>query len=117
MRISDWSSDVCSSDLVTAKPARKIMVARIDAPAGKDDRAGGERHRVGAFDKQQIGRGGAGLAKQHQRGGGDRIGQLIGHVDDVRPGTGECYPAMSILTDSSVNIDIACEKSEEHTSE
>src|SRR3546814_7523954 len=55
MRISDWSSDVCSSDLVEHRPARVALVdggvgldevvvaAGIDvAGAGRDD-AGGHR--------------------------------------------------------------------------
>src|SRR3546814_14008096 len=38
MRISDWSSDVCSSDLAGARPARKPRRQRVENPgAGRDD--------------------------------------------------------------------------------
>src|SRR3546814_9090191 len=38
MRISDWSSDVCSSDLADAARARIDAAARIAfAPSGRDD--------------------------------------------------------------------------------
>src|SRR3546814_8506175 len=35
MRISDWSSDVCSSDLIANPPPRRISSARHPAPAPK----------------------------------------------------------------------------------
>src|SRR3546814_18886112 len=34
MRISDWSSDVCSSDLVPAESIDKLQGATLDVPAG-----------------------------------------------------------------------------------
>src|SRR3546814_7400378 len=34
MRISDWSSDVCSSDLVPAESIDKLQGATLDLPAG-----------------------------------------------------------------------------------
>src|SRR3546814_12254113 len=41
MRISDWSSDVCSSDLfLDASPAEALQVAR-EAAGGQDVRIGG----------------------------------------------------------------------------
>src|SRR3546814_11540456 len=35
MRISDWSSDVCSSDLVQRRALTKVLAIRIGAPASR----------------------------------------------------------------------------------
>src|SRR3546814_16335740 len=36
MRISDWSSDVCSSDLIDAAARRKICLGLLRQPFGQD---------------------------------------------------------------------------------
>src|SRR3546814_17656543 len=57
MRISDWSSDVCSSDLFHARPEHRLTPARkfgldpeqvlsIDVGRYRRDPPDGERHRV-----------------------------------------------------------------------
>src|SRR3546814_10053630 len=54
MRISDWSSDVCSSDLTSASPARLRGRIRVDGDADVRRRAG-----AGALGKERRpGRGG-----------------------------------------------------------
>src|SRR3546814_12107279 len=61
MRISDWSSDVCSSDLAGRLAAEIHRIARLDLLQPRSQRA------VGHLDRQKfelVGRGGA----------GDRIG-------------------------------------------
>src|SRR3546814_8757226 len=51
MRISDWSSDVCSSDLVQGRTIKALMMARPPSrPSGFKDRGSGwrsEERRVG----------------------------------------------------------------------
>src|SRR3546814_1702707 len=47
MRIGDWSSDVCSSDLVDIVPPRQLARLRIGADVEADDeavRGAGQRH-------------------------------------------------------------------------
>src|SRR3546814_5959889 len=39
MRISDWSSDVCSSDLCYVRPAHRRVQQRFDRHAGEDQDA------------------------------------------------------------------------------
>src|SRR3546814_14309633 len=46
MRISDWSSDVCSSDLLSASVARGRAARRTGAP-GPADRHGGHHRQLG----------------------------------------------------------------------
>src|SRR3546814_9746233 len=57
MRISDWSSDVCSSDLVAAKPLRnlkigaraKVEIHNVDSPLAKPMRnIFARNHQIGA---------------------------------------------------------------------
>ena len=49
-----------------------VAVGVVDAPAGKDQRAGGERHAFGALDHQQLGRAAGAVANDDQGRGGDR---------------------------------------------
>src|SRR3546814_6296181 len=58
MRISDWSSDVCSSDLITPGPAHAVAVeiGRGDAAAARIEAAALEAFRIGRVE-QVIGRG------------------------------------------------------------
>src|SRR3546814_10303447 len=58
MRISDWSSDVCSSDLEFEQPERQLVDEFAHLPIGKRDRLAAAReitdqpHRIGAiFDE------------------------------------------------------------------
>src|SRR3546814_16638950 len=46
MRISDWSSDVCSSDLVTEQSARMLEVARASALAIQEGPVDGHQSRI-----------------------------------------------------------------------
>src|SRR3546814_20694967 len=45
MRISDWSSDVCSSDLPTTDPHRRLRRSAAAAPAQRRDPVGPEIRR------------------------------------------------------------------------
>src|SRR3546814_8184002 len=61
MRISDWSSDVCSSDLVPAHPARRLMTMAAPAIFFMSDpfeKSANQRiHSVGVSDRaHEIGR-------------------------------------------------------------
>src|SRR3546814_15541815 len=53
MRISDWSSDVCSSDLVGAFAEQKAQPADI-APLGDDDQRGFAGVRIARVDEGRI---------------------------------------------------------------
>ena len=50
---------------------RKRAVRLVDPPAGKHQRAAGERHALGALDHQQLGRSAGAVAHEHQCRGGD----------------------------------------------
>src|SRR3546814_2243122 len=57
MRISDWSADVCSSDLVPLRDFRKIaeaMVTLAGQQLGDDDLVEAVRQRIGALIVQTI---------------------------------------------------------------
>src|SRR3546814_4084737 len=57
MRISDWSADVCSSDLVPLRDFRKIaeaMVALAGQQLGDGDLVEAVRQRIGALIVQTI---------------------------------------------------------------
>src|SRR3546814_7219504 len=55
MRISDWSSDVCSSDLHLIDGTERVEQAtyRLMDPPGRDVRRGEKAERHGADDRQQ----------------------------------------------------------------
>src|SRR3546814_8824168 len=76
MRISDWSSDVCSSDLLRREV---VAVARVLLVAAGDVglEGGGERQqhfRVDRADLATAPRGGAGAAEDHARRGQRVVG-------------------------------------------
>src|SRR3546814_5451066 len=82
MRISDWSSDVCSSDLHETEAARVLVAEGADlesrpvghGPPGPLAPAGGQQHSVGIvhLGAQVVGRPLAVLAVEEHRGeGGD----------------------------------------------
>src|SRR3546814_14653975 len=62
MRISDWSSDVCSSDLATAgkspgSPGRRIPDASPDRCAASASDSASPRHdRAGRSDERRVGK-------------------------------------------------------------
>src|SRR3546814_3905358 len=57
MRISDWSSDVCSSDLIEADQPRAIARGKFGKPADRDHRV--EQGHVGAIGQRRWLLGGA----------------------------------------------------------
>src|SRR3546814_5968156 len=87
MRISDWSSDVCSSDLLVRRRERRAFVERHD-----DIRAKRPLHRHRAFRRQQVPRAVEMAAKRHA---------LLAHLGEFR----------------QAHHLIAAGRSEEHTSE
>src|SRR3546814_7936284 len=82
MRISDWSSDVCSSDLPVGGKAAKTIIAfeRIAAVAHETEQAGKD-----SGVDPAIGRRGANLGEQFilakRRGAGERHHMLREHVE------------------------------------
>src|SRR3546814_8679521 len=112
MRISDWSSDVCSSDLgrtdVARHARRRAAVAPIDDPFDRHVVAGIERiehHRIA------FGNAAARFARYIERGGD------IGHPDHELGF--RARPARFGYAHDDGNLDIAVggDRSEEHTSE
>src|SRR3546814_2684962 len=87
MRISDWSSDVCSSDLIGIR--RADLAARMENPR-KD------RFRRGFGD------------------GGDQA--FSGSDRDPRPGA-SCLPHRGLQAGTGTGEKCRCSRSEEHTSE
>src|SRR3546814_6733705 len=52
MRISDWSSDVCSSDLGRRASAAGRAADQLHVPQGRLNPRGGEPAQVGEFDRK-----------------------------------------------------------------
>src|SRR3546814_2883505 len=92
MRISDWSSDVCSSDLILAVADKGLLAVDHIAIVGA---ARGRAHRL------EI-RARAGLGHRHRA--------------DQRAGRHPGQPAMA-LRFGAIGEDIMGDRSEEHTSE
>src|SRR3546814_3715897 len=100
MRISDWSSDVCSSDLaLVARDAR-----RGEAEIVADER---ERHRIGGIGEAR---------RQKGEVGGDRVERA---VDRAAGGDDRIVGHRLIVACFGQNLDGAAfdGRSEEHTSE
>src|SRR3546814_5854424 len=115
MRISDWSSDVCSSDLVQAAPARAAMIAlrrvRLQRQIGEDfaeEQPGAEiqRHQVAVLALPAEA-GGLGEVLFHDRRGVDENLHTCLQVV-VQP----ARQRLQALLDEIVIV-----RSEEHTSE
>src|SRR3546814_2867579 len=71
MRISDWSSDVCSSDLIVV--AAHAGIGLVRRAAGQDLRIGGRHMAMGAAD--QRGAAVAEMAHRHLRSEERRVGK------------------------------------------
>src|SRR3546814_2894960 len=78
MRISDWSSDVCSSDLDRVADLHRAHLAadRLDDAGGFVAGDRGERVRIGALDEMQV--------RMAESAGGGADAHLVrpGLVDD-----------------------------------
>src|SRR3546814_20110514 len=98
MRISDWSSDVCSSDLPRLRPGQQAGDA-VDRGHGADDRPAGrgERRLAGGVaaraDRRAAQRAGAAQTQVHDRTVDGRLRALLsataGLVRDLRIHTAE----------------------------
>ncbi len=77
-RLANRRDSRCQIIQIPGECRSQFVIARIDSPAREDQRAGRERHCLGAFHHQQFGRAGT-LAEQHERRSGDR-GQQFGHA-------------------------------------
>src|SRR3546814_20717671 len=78
MRISDWSSDVCSSDLAGARAIERDALA-LDVGHGLDARLGAH-HQVDGL-RVEVGDGAQGLQRST---GEEQFLAVIGPVGDVR---------------------------------
>src|SRR3546814_8750487 len=115
MRISDWSSDVCSSDLVDLHTELHVLAGAVALPgAGRLQRDGGDRRVTLDVD----------LAvdlddpRPDLLGGPHRIDELEIAVDSV--GRGQCPQrpgAEDALNDAHLPVLPISLRSEEHTSE
>src|SRR3546814_6955819 len=123
MRISDWSSDVCSSDLPTARPGRRAAAAPGPARRRRHDRsrlqpvAGGE-HAVGHRPEEEI-EAGHDHDAQHQRAVGIADEAVAKAVDHIEEGieVGDHLPGLRQPLDGIEGAGQEGERSEEHTSE
>src|SRR3546814_4240682 len=108
MRISDWSSDVCSSDLVRRRGARSLARA---GPAGRLSRDGPvalfvrRRPRIPAYSKV----GARAVVQPHSPSPGD---QLAFVVRQPQARKARCSSALARL-----DAAVTGRRSEEHTSE
>src|SRR3546814_1444790 len=112
MRISDWSSDVCSSDLVADLLGVLFLFGQplLDRPADRQVAV----HRVGGAGR--VGdRGGTNAALDHPRqdlGGGaeqrDRLGRTgAGVLRDASKGVGEVARLLGDVTGAQAHVDAA----------
>src|SRR3546814_4221385 len=126
MRISDWSSDVCSSDLERDPLARAVVIdLRIaDAvgqigPAGPAERVGGTGDAaVGVDDPVTLGIDragraiGADLVHDHAFGARDEVAaRIVGHQAEAAD------VGVEGLADQHRKLAVPFVRSEEHTSE
>src|SRR3546814_8406106 len=77
VRISYWSSDVCSSDLPGIPVARRVHPRRAGRHAGLPGHAGGDR--LAHADGQWVGR--TWLGRRRHRGRGGNAGPADEHAD------------------------------------
>src|SRR3546814_11200770 len=73
MRISDWSSDVCSSDLEV------VGVLAGEGDGGEDLRPEDRQQHVAAIEDVE-----AGQRQHHERGRGDPVRRALQHVEADR---------------------------------
>src|SRR3546814_8386148 len=107
MRISDWSSDVCSSDLITQALERAAIVAAA-RPATID----GDRRRNWAEVRDRVARLAGGLQGLGVKPG-DRVAVLAMNCDTFF----EAYFAIPWAGAVLVPLNTRLARSEEHTSE
>src|SRR3546814_1560756 len=117
MRISDWSSDVCSSDLLAAQPRHLALADAIQAHGAHQivDRAGGDALDVGFLDDrgQRL----LGQAPGLQEGREVAPLAQLGNPQLDRAGTGLPVPvAVAVALVAPLGAALAM-RSEEHTSE
>src|SRR3546814_13204510 len=109
MRISDWSSDVCSSDLVAQAVeqfALQRMLGRRQRLAGIAAEFLGDRCLVGLHDQLAERAGVLVLAGQHVQQRGPEVGIAAEPVDDVplekarveQPGGGAVQAVLQLLS-------------------
>src|SRR3546814_16341458 len=81
MRISDWSSDVCSSDLVFGKPQRVEVGGEVPAHAiGADQHHRADRG-VGRLEDRILARGRRRRSRRLAAPGGCRRGLALGRIE------------------------------------
>src|SRR3546814_2925174 len=95
MRISDWSSDVCSSDLIGADPGCRLMIPEI-APGRHGHLAAGVAHHDHRFDRGAA---------------------FDSDIDIGLERNLAAAPQALIGGDDDVGIEVLHARSEEHTSE
>src|SRR3546814_2434244 len=104
MRISDWSSDVCSSDLPAERRHRLLLAVGRRAGAGAAELPRRRRHHGCQLRRRRHGRALRPPARRPARPEPVRVGPEVPGPDEARPGA----------ADPEVQ---AFRRSEEHTSE
>src|SRR3546814_5665724 len=119
MRISDWSSDVCSSDLLRVRRPRRIRLEDLggvgeDAAVLTDDRAVGEIELAPPDDVGDVAEGADHGDAGALVGLGERVRE---HRDfDIEQGSAH-RRAEQCLIALVFRVGDECDRSEEHTSE
>src|SRR3546814_8511462 len=105
MRISDWSSDVCSSDLRRLAVAREIRVGRREMPAAEEAAMRGQRrgmrglqHPVPArVDHRALLLRVGAPEQEHQA-----LALAVERLDDM---VGEAFPALALVRAGAAFLD------------
>src|SRR3546814_14384412 len=126
MRISDWSSDVCSSDLVDVLPARQELggraFVRFEAEVDADIERGIESHvariqrleiALAALHRLRVAAAEEGDAAAAEAAGGER--RAAAAAEMVRAERGVCVARPMVAQDDSIAIPAGA--SVEHVSE
>src|SRR3546814_10341727 len=115
MRISDWSSDVCSSDLhVCAENARRRQRASIGNAASQNDRPIKE---LADFRHKGKGDQPAGIAARPCRQQDQAVHARFGRTPRVLDACSLRYDNAAISVDALDDVDRAPHRSEENTSD
>src|SRR3546814_2727133 len=87
MRISDWSSDVCSSDLIVLQPLADALHHQAHRLAGDGGEALYPQHAVGGDDRAQAFQQGLGVLRlaERDREGGEVVVVVLAAFVVVRP--------------------------------
>src|SRR3546814_7647697 len=112
MRISDWSSDVCSSDLLTIFDATCPLVTKVHIEVKRYSREGREVVLIGHAGHPEV----EGTMGQFDPSNGGLI-HLVETPEDVAKLQIRQPDRIAFVTQTTLSMDDTSKRSEEHTSE